>query len=87
MSLEKHLETENFFSSSFLYLDCYFREMLNNWQFTKKEGLDIELVLHVQNGESVDHLFLHCLVAMDLWSMVFGMFGMSWAMRQSVVGF
>ena len=24
------------------------------------------------NGESVDHLFLHCLVAMDLWAMVFG---------------
>ena len=22
------------------------------------------------NGESVDHLFLHCPVAMDLWSMV-----------------
>ena len=30
------------------------------------------------NGESVDHLFLHCLVAMDLWSMVLGLFGVSW---------
>ena len=29
------------------------------------------------NGESVDHLFLHCLVAMDLWSMVLGLFGVS----------
>ena len=38
------------------------------------------------NGESVDHLFLHCLVAMDLWSMVFGLFGVSWVMSQSVVG-
>ena len=27
------------------------------------------------NGESVNHLFLHCLVAMDLWSMVLGLFG------------
>ena len=24
------------------------------------------------NGESVDHLFLHCPVAMDLWTMVLG---------------
>ena len=26
------------------------------------------------NGELVDHLFLHCPVAMDRWSMVFGFF-------------
>ena len=38
------------------------------------------------NGESVDHLFLHCLVAMDMWAMVFGLFGVSWVMPQSVVG-
>ena len=28
-----------------------------------------------RNGESVDHLFLHCPFAMDLWSMVLGLFG------------
>ena len=39
------------------------------------------------NGESVDHLFLHCPVDMDLWSMVFGLFGVSWVMPQFVVGF
>ena len=38
------------------------------------------------NGELVDHLFLHCLVAMDLWSMVLGLFGVSWVMPKSVVG-
>ena len=38
------------------------------------------------NGESVDHLFLHCPVAMDLWSVVLGLFGVSWVMPQSVVG-
>ena len=38
------------------------------------------------NGELVDHLFLHCPVAMDLWSMVFGLFGVSWVMPQLVVG-
>ena len=38
------------------------------------------------NGESVDHLFLHYPVAMDMWAMVFGLFGVSWVMPQSVVG-
>ena len=35
---------------------------------------------------SVDHLFLHCPVAMDLWSMVLGLFGLSWVMPHSVLG-
>ena len=38
------------------------------------------------NGESVDHLFLHCPVAMDMWAMMFGLFGVSWVMLQFVVG-
>ena len=38
------------------------------------------------NGESVDHLFLHCPVATDLWSMAFGLFGISLDMLQSIVG-
>ena len=38
------------------------------------------------NGELIDHLFLHCPVAMDMWAMVFGLFGVSWVMPQSVVG-
>ena len=38
------------------------------------------------NGELVDHLFLHCSVAMDLWAMVFGLFGVSWVVPQSVMG-
>ena len=38
------------------------------------------------NGELVDHLFLHCLVVMDLWSIILGLFGVSWVMLQSVLG-
>ena len=37
------------------------------------------------NNETVDHLFLYCLVAMDLWVMVFGLFGVCWVMPKSVV--
>ena len=38
------------------------------------------------NGESVDHLFLHCPIAMDLCSMVFCLFEVSWVMPQLVAG-
>ena len=32
------------------------------------------------NGESIDYLFLHCPIVMDLRSMVLGLFGVSWVM-------
>ena len=38
------------------------------------------------NGESVDHLFLPCKVARDLWSIVLYLFGVSWVMPKLVVG-
>ena len=38
------------------------------------------------NSESVNHLFLHCPVASELWDMVFGLFGVNWVMPLSVVG-
>ena len=46
--MEKYLEVKDPFSSGFLCLDCCFRELFDDWQFTKKEGLDIGLVLYVQ---------------------------------------
>ena len=33
-----------------------------------------------QNGESIDHLLLHCEVAIELWNMVCQMFGVTWVM-------
>ena len=37
------------------------------------------------NGESIDYLLLHCLIASDLWSMILVLFGVSWVMPKSVV--
>ena len=37
------------------------------------------------NGESVDHLLLHCSIALDLWSMILGLFGVQWVMPKSVL--
>ena len=38
------------------------------------------------NGESVDNLFLHCLVAMDMSYMVLGLLRVSWVKPQSILG-
>jgi hypothetical protein len=34
--------------------------------------------------ESIDHLFLHCMVATGLWRMMLQMFGVEWVMSQPV---
>ena len=37
------------------------------------------------NSEIVDLLFLHCLIVLELWDMIFGLFGVCWVMPMSVV--
>ncbi len=37
------------------------------------------------SGEFVDHLLLHFKVTRDIWSIVFALFGISWAMSKVVV--
>uniref|UniRef100_A0A2N9IGC7 Reverse transcriptase zinc-binding domain-containing protein n=1 Tax=Fagus sylvatica TaxID=28930 RepID=A0A2N9IGC7_FAGSY len=36
------------------------------------------------DGESVDHLLLHCAYAKELWDLVFAMFGIAWMMPATV---
>ena len=53
----------------------------------RKRGLILQnwCCLCQSNGESVDHLFLHCSMVTDMWSMVFGMFGVQWVMPRTVM--
>ena len=37
------------------------------------------------DGESVDHLLLHCPYAKELWDMIFGLFGLQWVMPKTVL--
>jgi hypothetical protein len=34
------------------------------------------------DGESIDHFFLHCPVAREMWVVIFNLFGMNWVMPQ-----
>jgi hypothetical protein len=36
------------------------------------------------NGETVDHLLIHCSMASALWSWILGVFGISWVLPQTV---
>ena len=38
-----------------------------------------------EDEETIDHLFLHCIVANELWATVLSLFGMHWVMPRRVV--
>uniref|UniRef100_A0A2N9HRV7 Kinesin motor domain-containing protein n=1 Tax=Fagus sylvatica TaxID=28930 RepID=A0A2N9HRV7_FAGSY len=44
-----------------------------------------KLTFAKEDGESIDHLFLHCSVANELWQLVFSMFEIWWVMPYHVV--
>lgn len=37
------------------------------------------------NGESMDHLLLHCIIAKDLWDLSLCLFGVTWLMPNSII--
>ena len=38
-----------------------------------------------ENGETVDHLLLHCPFLREVWDMVFALFGVHWVMPWRVI--
>ena len=72
----------------FLFLIFFLFNRKNKWWGERKRKVCILDWCYMckSNCESVDHLFLHCPVASELWDMVFGLFGVYWVMPMSAVG-
>ena len=86
--LEKHLEAKGCFRSCVFCLDCSFRTILAIDNLCKRKVLILDwCCLCKSNGESVDHLLLHFPIVFELWSMMFTLFGIYWAMPKIVVEF
>jgi len=52
----------------------------------KRNIIVMELCYMCKNcGESINHLFRHCMVATKLWSTILQLFGVVWVMPQSVI--
>jgi len=67
-------------------VDCGIGENFDDWLFTQKAYLDLDWCFICKcNGEKVDHLLLHCPIAMELWSMMLGLFAGSLVIPKSVV--
>uniref|UniRef100_A0A2N9IHD6 Reverse transcriptase zinc-binding domain-containing protein n=1 Tax=Fagus sylvatica TaxID=28930 RepID=A0A2N9IHD6_FAGSY len=53
------------------------REVLIPWNWTG--------AVFKKNGESSDHLFLHCCMAKQLWDCILNLFGLNWVMPRTVL--
>ena len=86
LPLEKHLEAKGSLRSCILCLDCRLGTILTINNLCKKKVLILDwCYMCKSNGESVDHLLLYCPIVYGLWSMVFTLFGIHWAMPKTVV--
>jgi hypothetical protein len=41
--------------------------------------------LFKRDGETVDHLLLHCPFSWEVWDMVFALFGVQWVMLEKII--
>ena len=53
----------------------------------RKRGIKVldQCCMCKRDGESMDHLLLHCPIAYELWTMVFCLFGIEWIMPKRVI--
>jgi hypothetical protein len=84
--VEEYLRVKAPTRVAFFVWSAAFGKILTHDNLHKKNVVVIEwCCMCKKNGESIDHLLLHCEVAHDLWSYVLALFGIEWVMPQTVL--
>lgn len=67
-------------------MDCCHRKILIIENLQQRGIIALEWCYILKcTGELVDHLFLYCPIAYDLWTVVWSLFGLLWVMSQKVL--
>uniref|UniRef100_A0A2N9HT93 Reverse transcriptase zinc-binding domain-containing protein n=1 Tax=Fagus sylvatica TaxID=28930 RepID=A0A2N9HT93_FAGSY len=81
LSLEECVEDTCSLKGPFLHMDNISGKVLKIDYLRKRQLVLLDwCCMCKEDGESIDHLFLHCNVANELWKLVFSMFGIWWVM-------
>jgi hypothetical protein len=70
---------------AFFYWTAVWGKILSNDNLRKRRVVLVDwCCLCKKNGESSDHLFLHCCMAKQLWDCILNLFGLNWVMPRTV---
>jgi hypothetical protein len=84
--LEEYLESQGSLSGSFFVWTTAIRKILMLDNLRKKNVVVVEwCYMCKKSGESIDHLLIHCAVAIELWSSILCLFGVDWVMPRWVI--
>jgi hypothetical protein len=71
---------------SFFVWTAALGKILNLDSLRKRKVIVVEwYCMCKKSGESIDHLFLHCEAARELWNVIFSLFGVEWIMPRRVI--
>ena len=71
---------------TFFSWSAFLSKILTTVYIRKRRIIDLDwYYMCKKRGESKDHLLLHCLVAVELWSLVFCLIGFHWVMPHMVI--
>lgn len=84
-SLEKYLESHCSFGRKFLCVDGGSWKDSKFGQPEEEKGNNGGYYMCKRSGESIDHLFLHCEAARELWNVILSLFGVERIMPRRVI--
>ena len=71
---------------TFFSWSAFLSKILTTVYIRKRRIIDLDwCYMCKKRGESKDHLLLHCVIAVELWSLVFCLIGFHWVMPQKVI--